>query len=268
MVNFLNKAVLRLFSPNRERDFILLPEHAIAYARVPKAANSAIKLSLHDLLFGEQQRVRNVNRDEFWRNLPDDRACMLSAAELLRDHKTAFVFTFTRNPFSRVASCYFDKLILNDEKRTANGLRGFNSDMSFAQYIEKVASLDDDHISRHLCSLSSILTHDGKLVPHFVGRTENVVEDWQRLRRTIRQRGGPRLCRLRILHRTYHKRPPTPELFADPGLVRLVRERYRRDFELFYADMDAPVVDVAQATPRFQPAAQGQQRHKRQEREA
>ena len=261
MITILTKTVRRLFSPNRERDFILLPQHSIAYARVPKAANSAIKLSLHDLLFGEQRRVRKVNRDEFWRNLPDDRAQVLSAAEMLRDHPNAFVFTFTRNPFSRVASCYFDKLILSDEKRTAHGMRGFSADMSFAQYVDRIASLDDDHINKHLCSMSSILIHEGTLVPQFVGRTENVLEDWRRLRWAIRQRGGPRLCRLRILNRTHHKRPPTPELFADPGLVRLVRERYRADFELFYADMDLPVADVALATPKLQPGQQMTPRH-------
>ncbi len=251
MINILNKTARRLFSPNRDRDFIWLTEHAIAYARVPKAANSAIKLSLHDLLFGEQLRVPNVNRDEFWRNLPDDRAQVLSAADLLRDHPNAFVFTFTRNPFSRVASCYFDKLVLNDGKRIANGLRGFSADMSFAQYVDRVASLDDEQITKHLCSMSSILIHAGRLVPQFVGRTENVLDDWKHLGQAIHERGGPRLCRLRILNKTHHKRPPTPEMFADPGLVRLVRERYRSDFEMFYADMDLPVVDVALATPRI-----------------
>jgi len=85
-----------------------------------------------------------------------------------------------------------------------------------------------------------------------------VVEDWLRLTRTIRRRGGPLLCRLPIVNRTDNRRPPTPELFSDPGLERLVRERYRADFETFYPDMQAPVEDLALATP-LRPGGQRRQ---------
>ncbi len=244
-MSFLNKAVRRLLAPDRARHYLFLPEHDLAYARVPKAANSSIKQSLHDLLFGEQHMVRDVNRDEFWRNLPDDRARLLSAAELMRDAPEAFVFTFTRNPFSRVASCYFDKLILKNRLAATYHWRGFRAGMSFAQFVEKVAGLDDEKINTHLSSQTFILSHDGKLVPQFIGRVETVAKDWRRLTRRLKARGGPHLCRLRIINKTYHKRPSTPELFSDPGLVRLVRERYGADFDNFYPNMDAPVADVA-----------------------
>lgn len=249
-MKLLNKTAQRLFSNEREQHYLLLPEFGFAYARVPKAANSTIKLSLYHLLFGGHGRVPNVNRDDFWRDLPDERARLVSAAELMRDAPDAFIFTFTRNPFSRVASCYFDKLMTRNGEPAPDGWSDFPAGIGFADFVERVAQLGDDEINLHLRSQASILTHEGRLMPQFIGQVERVVADWLRLTTAIKTRGGPHLRRLMVLHSTRDRRPPTPELFADPALQRLVRERYRADFETFYPDMEAPVEDMPAATPR------------------
>ena len=112
-------------------------------------------------------------------------------------------------------------------------------------------TLDDDSTDKHLCSQTYVLSHQGRLLPQFIGRVETMAADWQRLAATLRDRGGPQLGRLRTIHKTVHKRPSTLDLFADPGLVRLVRQRYRGDFETFYPDMVSPIDDVAAARATF-----------------
>jgi len=252
-LSLLNKTVRRLFANDRERHYLLLPEYGFTFARVPKAANSAIKLSLYHLLFNSRGRVPNVNRDAFWQNLPDERARLLSAAELMRDAPDTFIFAFTRNPYSRVASCYYDKLVTREGEPAPDGWAGFAAGIGFADFVEQVAELDDEAIDLHLRSQVSILTHEGRLMPHFIGKVERVVVDWLDLTRKIKARGGPRLRQLPIVNRTHNRRPPTPELFADPALERLVRKRYRADFETFYPDLDAPVDDLARPTPPPRP---------------
>jgi len=244
-MSFLKNAIKRVLMPNWGRNYIILKQLDLAYGRVLKAANSSIKLSLHDLIAGEQRAVRGVNRDEFWQDFPHGRADLLTAAELVSRHPDAFIFTFTRNPFSRVASTYYDKLVFKGTLPTFYRRRGFAPDMGFSEFVERIVTFDDESTDKHLCSQTYVLGHQGRILPQFIGRVETIAEDWQRLSEAIVARGGPQLGRLRSIHKTVHKRPPTAELFSDPGLVRLVIERYRGDFETFYPDIDTPIDDAA-----------------------
>ena len=112
--------------------------------------------------------------------------------------------------------------------------------MKFAKFVEKVSSIDDDIIDIHLRSQTQILSHRGRILPDFIGRVENIDEDWRRLRKVLLARCDVRLGELRNINNTSDKRPPTSVLFSDPGLVRLMIDRYRTDFERFYSDMDIP----------------------------
>ena len=112
--------------------------------------------------------------------------------------------------------------------------------MGFKKFVEKVASIDDGTIDIHLCSQTQILSHQGRILPDFIGRVETIDEDWHRLRINVLARGGPRFGQLRHVNKTRDNRPPTSELFSDRGLVRLITDRYRTDFDRFYPEMDTP----------------------------
>ena len=128
-MSLLTKTIRHLFMPNWGRSFIVLKRFNLAYGAVLKAANSSIKLSLHDMMAGEQLAVPNVNRGSFWEGLPDDAAAWLTAAEVVRLHPDAFIFSFTRNPFSRIASCYYDKLVFKTAAPDFYRRRGFAVDL-------------------------------------------------------------------------------------------------------------------------------------------
>ena len=235
------QSILRMVRPDRARTYVVLKECGLAYGRVPKAANSSIKLSLHDTLMGEQKVVKDVNTDRFWREFPGGRADLLTAGELAKQYPDAFVFTFTRNPFARVASCYYDKIALRQKPLSGFYARhGFSKDMSFAAFVEKAVGFSDAVIDKHLQSQVSVLSYKGAVVPEFVGRVETIAEDWARLQDEARQRCGVELGRMRDIHNTRSRRPATGEVFSDEGLVRLVEERYAGDFEAFYPGREMP----------------------------
>ena len=238
--SLLRKVTGETFIPNGSRSFVVLKEFGLAYGRIPKAANSTIKAALFNLPKLEIKDPSSLSRDSFWREIPGDRADLLTASQLQAQHPEALVFSFTRNPFARVSSCYFNKLKLKDEPSSFFRRRGFTKDTSFAEFVERIASYDDRSTDKHLMSQCHVLSHNGKILPQFVGKVENIDGDWQQLTNLVLERGGPKLEKLGHRNKTKMVRPPDGELFSDPVLTRLVRERYAADFDTFYPDLNRP----------------------------
>ncbi len=237
----------RLYLNNLDHDlnYVHVIEHKLAYARVPKAANSSIKIALNDFLFGRKAFVPGMNRDAYWKKHPSGRVALISAGRLARVDPDCFVFSFTRNPFSRVVSCYYNKIVLRPELPFFFETCGFTKDMSFAAFVDHAMSYGDRVTDMHLRSQVDILSHRGSLRPDFIGRVESIDADWRELRDRLADLRGVRLVPLRkvAINVTREHRPTAAELFDDPGLVRLVRDRYQADFETFYPDMDTPPQD-------------------------
>ena len=227
-------------TPTGSALFVVLNEHSLAYGRIPKAANSSIKLALYRIVAGDTGHRKGVTKDEFWRGGAVAGADLLTASGLRQRHPDAFVFSFTRNPYSRLASCYFNKIILRHRVPRLYRYQGFSKDMGFAEFVEKAAAIDDDAIDIHACSQTHILGLDRGIEPSFTGRIENMKQDWQRLNTLLGDNGKPQLGKLKKLNRTADKRPPDSEMYSDPGLIRLVQTRYKDDFDNFYSDADTP----------------------------
>ncbi|MFO8236869.1 MAG: sulfotransferase family protein [Prochlorococcaceae cyanobacterium] len=81
------------------------PAEPFFYSRIPKAANTTIVAALAShSSFRPRYRRRQDPKHRFQRPL------LLSSREVRRLERDAFVFTFVRNPFSRVLSAYLDKV--------------------------------------------------------------------------------------------------------------------------------------------------------------
>ena len=233
-------ATAHLINPNRLRSYVVLKEQQIAYGRIPKAANSSIKLSLYHALVGSEDRKGGVNKDEFWRHKTEGKTDLLTARALRRQYPEVFTFSFTRNPFSRISSCYFEKIVRRNRAPRLFRYQGFTQDMSFAQFVEKIAAIGDGGIDIHVCSQTYLLGMKKGVTPCFVGQVEKIDRDWVRLNQALGDAGKPQLGPPRILNKARQERPSDAEMYADPGLVRLVQERYRDDFEHFYPNADRP----------------------------
>jgi Sulfotransferase family. len=233
------------------RSAILLRRWNIAYVRVPKAANSSIKQALYHLVtrgavtdpaFCDYVAVPGLNQDRTWRRGLGPDVTMVSCARLAADAPDALAFTVVRNPFARVVSAYYDKVVLRDRRMRSLEAVGITRGMSFPAFVERLAEVGDDVIDIHLMSQARLLDAGGRPVPAIVGRVESLDDDWDRIRAAILARGGPQLGALgHTLVRTLDKRPPVAAFYDDvPRLADLVLARYRADFDLFYPDRAMP----------------------------
>jgi len=207
----------------RRARIVVWEPHKAVYIRVPKAANTSIRNSLG------QGRSRRV-----W------------LAWLRRRYPDHLVFSFVRNPWSRLVSAYRHKILAEPvtDRYYLDGVhRGFvkwrypfRAGMPFEEFAEFVCALRDAQAEKHLKSQSYFVVHRGLLVPAFIGRFETITHDWGELCRAL----GTSIELVRY-NRTHG--PPYPTYYT-PRLVQLVGDRYREDIARFGYQFES-VTDAA-----------------------
>ena len=219
------------------KHFIRFRDIPLLYGRVPKVANSSIKAALCRLLQRPQlERVRTTS-DNFWRTGTDGETSMLSTHDARMCRGTHFSFSFVRNPFDRLVSAYNNKLLELDEIPGPMQAMGLVHSMPFGSFLDVVASTSDDKLDIHLLPQSIILCLERQLIPNFVGHLETMDQDWRSLQQQLRREGLLELGALpkKNVRRVSDHRD-VPDYFKDPGLIRIVTERYGDDIELFYGN--------------------------------
>lgn len=140
-----------------------------------------------------------------------------------------FKFAFVRNPWDRLVSCYRDKIL-----GEGLGLRAYRrgpmvpKGLTFAGFVDAVCEIPDHKANPHFRSQFSMLSDDGgSLLPDFVGRFENLGEDFAWVGEGI---GVPDLTLPHLLRTS----GGSPYRAAYDARTRsLTEERYRRDAEVF-----------------------------------
>ena len=217
--------------------FIRFRDVPLLYGRVPKVANSSIKAALCRLLKSPQEKGVRTTADSFWRTGTNGQTSMLSNHDARMCRGTHFSFSFVRNPFDRLVSAYNNKLIELEQIPGRMQAMGLEHSMPFGDFLSVVAATSDDDLDIHLLPQSSILCLKGQLIPNFVGHLETMGQDWALLQQLLRRERLPLLGKLpaKNVRRNANDRD-VPRYFEDPGLVRIVVERYSNDLECFYGD--------------------------------
>jgi len=155
------------------------------------------------------------------------------------DSSNYFTFTFVRNPWSRAASCYRDKIQNTDRIKSAlhfNGRDGLEAGMSFEEFAEwlNTEAGSDDVADRHWMSQYRVLALDEReLISYdFVGRLENLLGDYARLQELATVPLPP------LSHRLKTQAPDEFKALYNERCVELIAKRYARDIELFAYSFD------------------------------
>lgn len=210
------------------------------YFRIPKSANSTIARSLAyydpNILYDPLQDLRGKSAKKSARLLS---AGALTLAGLYEKY---FLFTFVRNPYSRLLSAFMDKIFKLDNaafESTRQVVRSFSDTKhdltfeSFIHYLEKRGLYENPHWVPQMAMLPLAVE---KL--HFIGRVENLDDDLNFVVNRLFGEGVYKGPVIREVNRTNsaHKLAQ----YYDGNLSERVYALYKADFDAFSYARDLP----------------------------
>jgi len=202
-------------------------EHRYIFFRIPKNANSFIIANLLLLQNGSRLSLPEVDMLK----TRQSSIHLLTWKEAEKKLNTYFTFLVVRNPYSRVASAYLDKIVREKppimKVRNRLGLNAV-APISFKQFVEYLliegALLDDSHWAPQ-----SDLVPLSDYYFNFVARFETLVDDTAFILQTIY--GRSLVTPLAQEHAT-NASSMLVDLYDD-DLIDSVHQLYRQDFNRF-----------------------------------
>jgi len=209
---------------------IYLEQQQAVYIDIAKVASSSIKAALASTL--KLPLVSGNPHDLEFPRPP----ISSSAGEQI--YPNLYSFAFVRNPWDRTVSCYRDKIVGEVPDFTSFSDSGvahclsrygvFKAGMSFDEFVRAVASISDEQADEHFRSQAGYVTNlKGRVAVNFVGRYENLADDFEYVARHIGLPVGLSLPHL--------QRAPKKDFAAyyTAETRDLVARRYAQDIDLF-----------------------------------
>lgn len=199
---------------------------------VPKVGTKSIQKAFANYLFSTSSDERFNTSVIDTKGFPFYKVSK-SKVKKLRDHE--FVFSFVRNPFHRILSCYFDKIRKETSYKGFSRYKNqFSREMSFEKFVETIAGIPDSAADQHFRSQHKFLTDENwNLIPHFIGKLEHIEEDFKKVVEKINSEN------LEIKHINKSKTKKNNfENYFTPQVHKMIQERYATDFQLFNYSMD------------------------------
>lgn len=140
-------------------------ESNYCWIQIPKCASSTIRTVL-------QKFTEKTTDDKYeWKK-----------TYLTNKLKTRFNFTFVRNPFDRLVSCYSDKILnhtrWSDKKRQSDSIHYMiEHEYDFSEFVKKITTDFYGH-DDHWLNCSKFIPHDYTEFG-FIGKCENLKTDFE-----------------------------------------------------------------------------------------
>lgn len=240
---------LSLYGHYDLRRYYIINEKEAVYVLIPKVASSSI---LRNLLF-------SIGRSEIeYTSLHS--ILFHNNGNLNNKYKAYYKFTFVRNPFDRLVSCYKDKVAKPDKEGAipysfqTPWPYSIPQPSSFADFVKTISKIPDCLADSHFKSQYSILAQkmfwQDKLLLDYIGKFEDLEHDWKVLAQKIgfephleHHNSTKQVDYVSSDYRTYY----TPELAA------LVYKRYQKDFKYFgYTNAYQELMDFIEQRPTLQ----------------
>ncbi len=213
-------------------------EHGFLYIRIPKAANSTISKTLATYCFPQKKELllsdpTGEKAKKLLGNLGD-----LKYYRYRRVLKDFFVFSFFRNPYTRILSAYLDKIQSNKVSEKYHWVAKYMnmpntmhiSFSDFISFLENGNLFQNAHWApqTYICPFS---IHD----LNFVGKVESINTD---LSFIIKKIFGENIHNETIMC-DQHRQNANNKLkkYYDKKIAKRVHELYKTDFELLKYDL-------------------------------
>lgn len=216
---------LILYHQIEPRQYIVSKEKKVIYLRNPKVANSSIKTSLYSGEAKDDYSIHSIVVNTGMQKVK------LSAEEL--DY---FKFTYVRNPFERLVSCYeskyhADKIKYKDKDKLLyfdSYLLGYiRKDKGFDNFIKRIIRLPYWCMDRHFFP-QYYWTHDerGQQLLDYIGQYENLEEDFKKIQEKYGLKPLPHYNSSGGEKRDWRS-------YYTLETAKLVYEKYKKDIECF-----------------------------------
>ncbi len=216
---YINTVILRQLPCNWKKNRIL-------FVHVPKTAGAALRKTICSASGGADVDSR------FW-HVP------LSMYASAFDLKDFFVFAFVRHPVSRLFSTY--RYIIS--RRTTPWLRKW-IEHNYASFDEFVLDWLTPKRFKYRLGLIELLwpqswfiSINGKIAVDFIGRHENIDQDYQRLREELKKRRNIELPE-ELPQVNVTKIKPTGQVKFLPETIERIYQLYEADFRLLGYEPD------------------------------
>lgn len=207
---------------------IISHKYKFVYFYIPKVASTSLKKCFAKILFDKDVSVRVHT---FW----FDEVIDIQTG----DYEDYFKFTFVRNPWDRIVSCYSDKILhtpVTNYKYKKGIFRRyvrlyktlFYSGMSFNEFTRKVSMIPDEKADRHFRSQHTYINDkNGQTLVNFIGKFENLSADLK----YVSEKTGAK--NLDLGHENKSIRPKEyRDIYTDEA-KKIIAERYKKDIALF-----------------------------------
>ena len=224
------------------RNVIVIYPWKVAYVRVPKVANSALKSAIAAGLKLPQVPGLRPTNDRYWRCADPKRVNLISLFQFEYDprFRDYWSFAVVREPVERIVSCYKNKILRNGRLSPAFQRRGFSDSMSLEAFVRRACVLSDVSTDIHLASQASILGQGGRSSLDLVLSLDELNHRFPELVAEVWKRSGVHLGTLGLSNSTAKVKD---RLVLTPELRCLIRRRYEADYRLFFPN------DLAGAAP-------------------
>lgn len=197
--------------------YMYYPLLSVGFISIPKNANSTINASLlkkSGISFDERDYATIHKKKKH---------LSTTKRKLFHLNKKAFTFAFARNPYSRLVSCYKNK-IHDEQSEIKNVYFGmFNEKMSFEKFVKQVCKIPDFLSDPHFRSQSTYLFYRKRPMFDYLGHIENFDRDFEYVAKKFE---------LSSITSMNVSRKEDWRTYYNPELAQLVYNRYKKDFKL------------------------------------
>ena len=194
-------------------------EYKFVYIRQPKSSSSSTLAAIRELYCSG----RECKQREFMK--------VADAKSLSKKMwKTFFVFTIVRNPVTRMVSAYlmFTRRFLHIRDPHNLKKKGPQCTLPFPEFATDVYALARICSTRQCCAYikgtknafvtrfpnahvtqqaHSVFTTDGRLIVDYIGRTENISDDWMEITKLIAENSGMNVGSVPMVHMNTRSTP-------------------------------------------------------------
>jgi len=206
-------------------------KNKIIYFETPKVACSTIKRTLQTLEVDDISLLSKDVHDKSKTPLLSP----LSLVHPLSHHlESYFLFGFVRNPYSRILSCYLDKIVGNQwerERRLPKIGYEASDNLTFIEFLKAIKKFPIEKWDIHWMPQTVLLAND-KVDLNFIGRQETFDSDFNRLLQYFNNGEQEEKKIVNINHHSVNANKKL-EKYLNKEAQNLIKEIYYNDFKAY-----------------------------------